>query len=57
MRPGKNTVERSSIGSSVTIQMDASFDILEKLNRDKQRDDFRTEEDQSRCGCGWLVIY
>ncbi|OXA58520.1 Phenoloxidase 2 [Folsomia candida] len=53
LKPGNNTIERSSLDSSVTIQMDASFDILEKLNRDKQRDDFRTGDDQSRCGCGW----
>lgn len=52
--PGNNVVKRSSLESSVTIQMDASFDNLETLNRNKLRDDFRIEEDQSRCGCGNL---
>jgi hypothetical protein len=53
LRPGNNTIERSSLDSSVTLKSDASFEILEKLNAEKARDDFRSGEDQSRCGCGW----
>jgi hypothetical protein len=53
VRPGSNTVTRSSVDSTVTVKSENLFHQLANLDRDPTRMQVNANNQKSACGCGW----